>query len=409
MDNLETALNFTEEFLSSFPDHALKPGALYLDGWINYSMGNYVKSEEFFGVLARENGDPLSIKAQYLRGKSLRNLKRSDEAADIFRKIQKRYPESSFADDALFEYADILKEKGNHKNAALVYFNVWDTYPGSTLAEQSLYKRAETYFSAEMYRMAKNAFRDYRVQYPVSGLVDASLYWEGVASQKLEEDRIAVNLWEGIIDQHRKSAFRPDAMRGTAEAYVIFGEYPRALDMYSVLIEEYPVYAESINAVLRREEIRYLVFGFSKREAELTARISKEGGARTAAGRVAMIELARLYIYEEEQKIERAYQILSQVKQQEDAETSAEAGVLLGEYYYKQNEMEKAGREFFLASLQNPDDEDLMAYAIYRAAHSMKAAGKSSEVRELVQRLQDNFPSSSWSDEGQKLLEELDE
>ncbi len=198
-------------------------------------------------------------------------------------------------------------------------------------------------------------------------------------------------------------------MRGTAESYVIFGEYPRALDMYSVLIEEYPVYAESINADLRREEIRYLVFGFGKREAELTARISKEGGARTAAGRAAMIELARLYIYEEERKIERAYQILSQVKQQEDVVTSAEAGVLLGEYYYKQGEMEKAGREFFLASLQNPDDEDLMAYAIYRAAHSMKEAGKSSEVRELVQRLQDNFPSSSWSDEGQKLLEELDE
>jgi TolA-binding protein len=396
MDNLEKALAFTEDFLTLYPEHGLKPGALYLDGWINYSMGNYMKSEELFAILAGENKDPLSMKAHYLQGKSLRNLKKSDA-------------ESSFADDALFEYADILKEKGNHKDAALVYFNVWDTYPGSILAEQSLYKRAETYFSAEMYRMAKNAFRDYRVQYPEGGLVDASLYWEGVASHKLEEDRSAVNLWEGIIDKHRKSAFRPDAMRGTAEAYVNFGEYPRALDMYNTLIEEHPDYADGINAALRREEIRYLVFGFGKREAELTARISEEGGARTAEGRAAMIELARLYIYEEERKIERAFQILSQVKQQEDTETTAEAGVLLGEYYYKQGEMEKAGREFFLASLQNPDDEDLMAYAIYRAAHSMNKAGKSSEVRELVQRLQDNFPSSSWSDEGQKLLEELDD
>ena len=54
-------------------------------------------------------------------------------------------------------------------------------------------------------------------------------------------------------------------------------------------------------------------------------------------------------------------------------------------------------------------DRDLMAYAIYRAAQSMKEAGNMREARELVKRLREKFPSSSWADEGEKLLEARDE
>jgi hypothetical protein len=39
----------------------------------------------------------------------------------------------------------------------------------------------------------------------------------------------------------------------------------------------------------------------------------------------------------------------------------------------------------------------------------MKEAGNFRETRELVKRLRDNFPSSSWADEGVKLLEGIDE
>jgi TolA-binding protein len=164
-----------------------------------------------------------------------------------------------------------------------------------------------------------------------------------------------------------------------------------------------------VRAEQRLEELRYLKFGLGEREAELTARISRSGGVETADGRAAMIELARLYIHGESDKQDRAYQLLSQVMQHPDAETGAQAGVLLGEYYYQLGELERASQEFFQASLKNPSDRDLMAYAIYRAAQSMKEAGNVREARELVKRLRENFPSSSWADEGEKLLEDRDE
>ena len=141
-----------------------------------------------------------------------------------------------------------------------------------------------------------------------------------------------------------------------------------------------------------------------EREAELTALISRKGGVKTREGRKAMLNLSRLYILKKGAKLDRAFQMLSQIVEVDDEVSAAEAQFLLGEYYQRQGEFEKAGREFFKASLRSQENKEFMAYAIFRAAHSMKQAGKNKEVAELVSRLEQNFPQSRWSVEGQKLL-----
>jgi len=409
MNNLKEALSLTEDFLSKYEGHELYSKALYLGAWCFFSRGEYRKAQELFSQLAGRQEGELSEKALFLEGKSLDNLKRRKESSLIFSEIYREYPDSPYADDALFENANIFQESGDVVRGAEGYFKLWDTYPESQLAEEALYKRGEAYFSGEYYKEAKNAFHDYRVHFPNGKLTDASLYWEGYSAQKLGEERGAVVLWEKVIDLYKKSSFRPDALRETSELYVRIGDYRKASRLYTVLLDEYPVYSEGVNADLRLEEIRYLLFGLNRREAELTAIISRKQGVETKEGRRAMNELASLYISEENAKQERAFQLLSQVLQQDDAETSQEAGILLGEYYYKNGDLERAGREFFNASLKNPGNRDLMAYSIYRAAQMMKLAGKAREARKLVERLQENFPSSSWSDEGKRLLEEVDE
>ena len=127
---------------------------------------------------------------------------------------------------------------------------------------------------------------------------------------------------------------------------------------------------------------------------------------KTREGRDAMLELSRLYILEKGKKLERAFQMISQVNEVDDPVTGAEAQFLLGEYYERLGEYEKAGREFFKASLKNPDEQEFMAYSIFRAAFSMKQAGKSREVSELVKRLEQGFPESEWTLKGKKLIEE---
>jgi len=412
MDRFADARQLAEDFIARFRDSDFYFNALYLAAWCSFSMNDYNTSSRLFSRLAEEAegtpaaGEELAQKALFLSGKSLANLGKLEPASEVYSELYEKHPESVYADDALFANAGILLKQGQTKAGAGEYYRLWKQYPESPLAEEALYRRGEALFSGGFYADAKNAFHEYRNQFPKGDLVDASLYWEGYSAQKLGQDREAALLWEKLIGSFPDSSFRTDALKEAAEVYVQFGEYRRALQYYSLLEDEYPTYAKSVNASLRQEEIRYLLFGMNKREAELTAVISKKGGADTVEGRNAMVELARLYINEETDKIERAFQLLSRVMEKGGPQIRQEAGVLLGEYYYKTGDIERAGREFFNASLIYPENRDLMAYAIYRAAQMMKLAGKSREFKELVERLNQSFPASTWAEEGRKLLEE---
>jgi len=408
LGDFEKAAEIFLDFTKNYPSHELYYNAFYFGAWCCFRMGDYNKAHELFKNLARIKGNRFSEKAWFLDGKSLLNLKRREDALKVFYKLYTESPKSIFADDSLFEYAGILAEIGKIEESAKNYLKVFNEYPQSPLAREALYKRGELYYLNGMYREAKNAFNDYRRHFSKGELIDASLYWEALASYELNEIREALLLWEIIINSYKKSSFRPDSIKKAADVWVSLGDFQNALEMYTMLINSYPDYSHTVNAELRLREIRYLIFGLNKKEAELTAVISKKGGVKTRDGREAMIDLARIYIFEEEDKLERAFQLLIRVLQEEDTITQAKSQLLLGEYYFRKGDPMKAGKEFYKASLKNTGDSDFMAYSIFKAAQMMKICGKLKEANALVKRLEDSFPQTEWAKEAKRLLGELE-
>ena len=416
------------DFVGLHPAHELVPQALFMEGWCFYSLGEFERAKSSFARVgavitgkpspAAQTGspppDPLYDKAKLLEGRSLFNLRRLDEAQKIFVALYRSRPDSPYADDALFEHATILAETGKRKDAVKAFMQLADRYPSSGLAQEALYKRGEIAFEGGDYRGAKEAFAEYLVRYPGGNLADAALYWEGFALYKSGDRGGAVSLWETLIAGYPKSPFRADALVKSAQAYGEGGDYRRGLVNLDTLKKEYPDYAKAVNADVMAETMRYRVFGLSGREAELTALISRHGGAKSRDGRVSMIELARIYIFEDPEtasgqpqpgRTERAFQMLSQVVEEEDPLTGGEAQFLLGEYYWRMKEWEKAGREFVKASTRNSGNRDFAASSLLRAAQSMKQAGKPRETQELVKRLVDGFSGTRWAEEGKKLVE----
>jgi TolA-binding protein len=404
LGHLDRAATIYENFINRYPDHELYDRALYSGGWCYYSMGEYPKAVTLFTKLSLQGKTPLSQKASLLKGKAMKNLSQREKAKEAFEALSRISPDSPYADDALFEHATMLAEEGMVQESVALYDTLFKQYPKSELAGESLYRKGELFFSHDRYSEARSSFADYRTHYPKGKLIDASLYWEGMCAYNLEEPRAAVLLWENIIDTGMDSAFIPDALRYSAEVYAGAGEYKKALGYYERLIDQYPEYARALKADLRLEEIRYLLFGLEKKEAELLALISKYRGIDTEEGRDAMIALSRIYI-EENKKMERAFQMLSQITLRKDKEREAEARFLLGEYYRTTGDYVRAAEEYFNASLKNQDDRDFMAYSIFRAAQMMQLAGEKTESEKLVERLERFFPQSEWASEGRKLLE----
>jgi len=391
--------------LEGFPGHPLYPQALYLAGWCSYSLRQYAEAAAAFSQLAKI--DPgLSARASFLQGKSLRNLGRTEEALAVFQGLLQSQPDSLLAADSLFESSELLALLGRAGEAAEGFELLVRRYPQSPLREEALYKRGEVFWNSAAFPKAKDAYVEYRRAFSKGRLVDAALYWGGMAAFQLGEKFEAVMLWEELGDQFHDSPFRPDALKRAAELYAERGDYRRALDIFAALTGEYAEEARAAGVPRRMEEIRYLLQGLTDREASLAAAVGREGGAQTAGGRRAMIELSRLYIYEGGSRSELALPMLSQVAGKEDPAAASQAQYLIGEYYYRKSDPLLAASEFLKAATLNPKDPDLMAASIYRAAEMMKLAGKSLDARELVRRLEDNFPGSQWTLEGGKLLEE---
>lgn len=120
-----------------------------------------------------------------------------------------------------------------------------------------------------------------------------------------------------------------------------------------------------------------------------------------------MVELSRLYILEGAGDIEIAKRMLEQVVEKHDPNTAPKAQMLLGAYYYTKEEYEKAAESFLQTLDENPTDGDFAAQALYRAAEMMKLTGEDDRVRELVGRIEDEYPESAWLKDGKKLLEGL--
>ena len=380
--------------------------ASYLAGWSAYSLGDFAKAEPHFLRYSITAAGYDRDKGSLMYGKSLAGQKKYNPAGLAFAAVYSDSLKSPYAVDALFEHASVLLLENKVDSAADLYKRVYNNYRENPLAEEALYKRAEAFYSAKAFGKARDAFYDYRTAYERGKYGDASLYWGGLASFQLKEEYGAVLLWERLLEEYRESSYRPDTLRRTADFYKRTGDFRKSLVLYTELLALYPEEAKAFGADMEAEKLRFLLLGQSEREAELMAVRSRERGAATERGRAATLELAKIYINKDDEGRDIALSLLNEITARKDTDPSAaaQAQYLLGEYYFRKNELKRAGEEFLLAATMNPKDLDLMAASIFKAAEMAKLSGNLRDAQALVKRLEDNFPQSQWAAEGRKLV-----
>ncbi len=402
-----TAASLFDEIIHGNASSDLKSRTLYLAGWCAYLLKNYDRAGRYFLQYANGQNAGERQKGLYMYAKSLETGGKLQDAAVAFQNIFVDNPKSDYADDAMFEYAGVLAAEKKISDSAAAYKKLAAEYPNSPLVADALYKRAQLLYENKKYDEAKAAFTDYRLQFPNGDRVAAALYWGGRASLAAGEDFGAVLLWQKLIDDHKDSSYRADAMQRTAEVYSQRGDLRQALKLYTELEAVYPKEAAAVGAAEKAQKIRYILTGQSEKEAELLVTIGRDKGADTKAGRTAMVDLARIYIYKSGAKQDQAVPLLHQVieKESQDPTNAAQAQYLLGEYAYRNGDLRKAANDFLAAATLDPANRDLTAASLYRAAEMAKLSGNLSDVRAMVDKIQNNFPNTEWAVEAKKLLE----
>ena len=409
MGNYQMAAEDFEAVISADAAHPLAPRSSYLAGWAYFRLARF---DEATRSLARVRtyavAEQLAIEAGYLLGRSLASSGSLQQAAAEFRSLYLDYPQSEYADDAWFEYGETQASLGNIDAAVAAFDELIAGYPSSELAEDAVFRRAELLYGASRSAEARDAYFAYRTLYPSGAQSDAALYWGGQASAELGEIAGAILLWQRLISEHRASPYRADAMQEAAALHADRDEYRQALNLYTELQASYSEIAVAIGAQRRIDELVLLINGLSQREAELYVTIENSGGAVSDAGRQAIIELARLAIYEDTATgidVSTVVPLLEAVAEQARVAPAyaAQSLFLLGEYHSRQTEFLRAADRYLQAAATSSADRDLAALSIYRAAEMYSTAGRTTEMQTLLQRLEEDFPGSQWLEEARGL------
>ncbi len=395
--------------LTDYPNHSRAAQAAYLSGWSSFLVGDYSRAADALArVRSHTTDEQRAIEADFLYGRALAAMGSHQQAAVTFRGLYLDHPASEYADDAWFEYAETRLALGNVDAAVGAFAELLVNYPDSPLAEPASFRRAELLFERGRYAEAQEAFFAYRSTFRDGERMDAALYWGGVASEELGQTAGALLLWERLITEYRDSPYRADALRNAAIAHSDRGEYRRALNYFTQLQASFPEIARAAGAARRIDELVLLISGLGEREAELIVTIENTGGAESDDGRQAIIELARMTIYQETATSTDAASVIPMLRSVTDMRAvdpaaAAQALFLRGEYRARQNELQSAADLYLQAATVGAADRDLAALSIYRAAVMYSTLGRRTEMNALVDRLRADFPGSEWLEEAETL------
>lgn len=391
---------------SEWPGHSLRPRALWQAGTAALNARLYPQAETWFRQLLQtaQAWSP-EFQAPLQLARVLAAQGKTDEARKQLTDIGRRLPAVGFAAEAAFELARLWEKDNNLPAAAEAYKAMARQFPASPLAEEALYHRGEILFAQGDWTGARDAYNDYRTAWPKGRWGDAALYWSGEASLALKENFAAALVWITLADSWPDSRLRAPALKKTAEVYFAAGDYKTARQYLKDLQAADAVQAKALGAQERLDQIELMLKGQTEEEARLIVSLNKNKRAQSPEGRKAMVDLARLYLFEDGRRLGEAKTLLEEVlRGPEDGDVQARAQYFLGEYWYRSSDLPRAGQEFLKVRSFKPTDKDLTASSLYRAAEMILYAGNRDQAKQIIDALEKAFPKSDWVLQGRKLL-----
>ena len=151
------------------------PEALYQSGMSRFLAGDYEHSVEYLQQLVKVFGKEPELRTQidlamYAGACALFNLGRSAEAIKAFEEYVAQFPESKFADEALFRIGSAQQQLEEYELAVAAYQKLRSTFPRSAYSEDAMFQIGICRLIQEQSALASAAFRDFMQLYPDSPL-----------------------------------------------------------------------------------------------------------------------------------------------------------------------------------------------------------------------------------------------
>jgi len=237
-DNAAYSFN---EFINSFPrDKRIVDASLRLaDSY--YGSKDYSAASKVYRDLFNAGGGEIENPyAYYQYAQALYKAGNTNEALNEFSNLQKKFPQSDYADESLFTLGWINFQQNDFGKAISAYKNVLNVYPQSLLAPIVYYSIGDSYFNLGKYDSAIVSYQVVMAEYPASNYVFDAV--NGIQySYAAKGDYVkAISFIDQFVSSNPSLSFSDQIFFKKGEIFYSARNYEAAKTSYQEFIASYP-------------------------------------------------------------------------------------------------------------------------------------------------------------------------
>ncbi|GAB3866571.1 tetratricopeptide repeat protein [Hymenobacter segetis] len=396
-------------------------------GDINYVSKSYQQALDQYDKVIKANAADKDY-AYYQKGRTLGLMGRREEATSTLAALLKASPNSRYAEDAVFQQAQLSFEAGEYQPAVAGFTRLIEGRPTSPLIPQALQKRGVAYANLEQQDKAVADFQQVLTSYPRSEAASQALYnlqesltalgrteefdaalaafkannpaskatesveFEAAKSLYLAEKyQPAILRLESYLKQYPESALGADARFFLADSYLKTGDKQQGLTRLRAVVTEGK--SEFVNrAVGRLADLEFE----NKNYTEAAKLYERLRGASTNRREVANATLGQMRSLYESGDYPGTRRVAEELRAQAGATANATNAALLylGKASLRAESYDQAATELATAVTAAPNDIN-GAEAQYYLAETLFKQKKNEEAKAAALKVNSDFSSYS--------------
>jgi TolA-binding protein len=245
LGNRRAAQQDYDKIVREFPESQYWEKAFMAKGTILFDNEDYGKAIETYlqFIEARQDSaaaTELLMLANYMTGESYLALGQHGDALEYYSVVLSYDVESPLKAQALFQKGRCVVMEGNFSEAATLFERFYREYPDHERAPEARYMEAEAYYNQKEFSKAAELYRDIIKHHPDSGELERTRYSLAWALIKSGNCGTAIDEFKKLLQDFPESEFRFDAERRISDCYFNMKQYDTAIKMYNALIQEHP-------------------------------------------------------------------------------------------------------------------------------------------------------------------------
>jgi TolA-binding protein len=276
--NFAAALQYTDSFLASYPDHEWVPDVRYVSAESRLQLGKYDEAEKLYAELLKkypQHADAESWKVR--QGTALNLQKKYAEVVALLQPLVGQLKSADARAEAQFLIGSSLIEQKQFAVAVQPLEAALVASPHWRQADETLLKLAQLYNRLQNRAKADTTLKKLVAEFPESKVLDWAHFLLGSYATAANDPKTAAIEYRLVVEKCPASSRVPYALHGLGWALFDQKEFPAAEEAFNTLVEKYPDLRSKLRSLYARAVARQELGKYGDAAADLQVFLGSEG------------------------------------------------------------------------------------------------------------------------------------